>query len=363
MILFVAFLSLAGFLSMAVLQLIRLIRNRMGSDEKGRLLPYLLILDFVLMLIEILMGTGLESRLPFDLFLAEVPMLVLISAVVKEKSAIAYAKVWGTIVALYAVYCLLSGLDYVRPMHSETVRILLGTGAIYLCAQYVMCLFVRVREIRLVMKSGNVWSFLLLATEGVYLSFTFLCTTLLLMSQDRIRWLPSVVSVLILSQMVALFIRLSYDSLFVFWMEHERRIVESMKIASVEVTPVCPKVESVYKDIYERVVSLFENDRLYLDSDLTINELVKVVFTNKLYISRAISRFTGRNFCQFVNLYRVNHSVSIFRKNPEMKVSELAAQSGFNTVASYSAAFKLYMGESPSDWCRKERNLLLKKKK
>ena len=102
---------------------------------------------------------------------------------------------------------------------------------------------------------------------------------------------------------------------------------------------------------------------MYLNSSLTINDVVKVVFTNKLYISRAISQFTGRNFCQFVNYYRVTYSVRTFRDNPALKVAELALMSGFNSVVSFSMAFRLYMGESPSDWCRKERSRLIRRKK
>ena len=94
---------------------------------------------------------------------------------------------------------------------------------------------------------------------------------------------------------------------------------------------------------------------IILKSDLIIDDLVKVVFSNKLYISRAISQITGRNFCQFVNYYRIMYSVETFRANPELKVTELASLSGFNSLVSFSMAFRLYMNENPSDWIRKER--------
>ena len=110
-------------------------------------------------------------------------------------------------------------------------------------------------------------------------------------------------------------------------------------------------------------MQLFENDRMYLNSELTINDVVKIVYTNKLYISRAISQFTGRNFCQFVNYYRVIHSIRLFRENPDLKVAELANQSGFNSSVTFAMAFRLYMSESPSDWCRKERYKIKAKKK
>ena len=50
------------------------------------------------------------------------------------------------------------------------------------------------------------------------------------------------------------------------------------------------------------------------------------------------------------------YSVEAFRDNPELKATELANLSGFNSLVSFSMAFRLYMNENPSDWIRKERN-------
>jgi AraC-like DNA-binding protein len=119
----------------------------------------------------------------------------------------------------------------------------------------------------------------------------------------------------------------------------------------------------LYKGIYDRVLEYFNNEKPYLNSSLTINDVVEVVFSNKLYISRAISQFGGKNFCQFVNYYRIVHSLELFRQNPTMKISDLAIQSGFNSAVSFGMAFNLFMGQKPGDWCRRERYRLEKLKK
>ena len=117
-----------------------------------------------------------------------------------------------------------------------------------------------------------------------------------------------------------------------------------------------------YREIYDRITAYFDKSMPYLNSGLTIADIGRGVFSNKLYISKAISQYTGRNFCQFVNYHRVAYSVNLFRKNPDLNVTELANASGFNNVASFSTAFKLFMNENPSDWCRRERVLLIKGK-
>ena len=134
-----------------------------------------------------------------------------------------------------------------------------------------------------------------------------------------------------------------------------------MKVSQVDFVGETPGTDQLYKNIYERLLRYFDLHKPYLNNELTINDIVEVVFTNKLYISKAINHCTGRNFCQFVNYYRVTHAVALFREDPQLKVIELTSRSGFNSTTSFSAAFKLYMGEKPGDWCRKERVRLSKK--
>jgi AraC-like DNA-binding protein len=162
---------------------------------------------------------------------------------------------------------------------------------------------------------------------------------------------------------VALSIRLLNSSAFVIMTDHERRIVESMKISHGDNTQESAGTIMLYKNIYDRVLDYFTECKPYLNPKLTINDVVEVVFSNKLYISKAISQCTGRNFCQFVNYYRVIYAVELFRSDTNLKVLELATRSGFNSVVSFGMAFRLYMGEKPGDWCRREKFRLEKLKK
>ena len=134
---------------------------------------------------------------------------------------------------------------------------------------------------------------------------------------------------LLLPAVAALVYRISTDSLFFIMRKHETVILESLNDMPADMANGRASPEEVYKEIFERIVKHFETEMPYLSGNLVIEDLVKVVFANKLYISRSISRCTGRNFCQFVNYYRVRHSVEVFRQNPDLKVGELAAQCGF----------------------------------
>jgi AraC-like DNA-binding protein len=113
----------------------------------------------------------------------------------------------------------------------------------------------------------------------------------------------------------------------------------------------------------EEVERFFEEEKPYLKGSLTINDVVAEVFSNKVYISRAISQFTGRNFCQYVNYHRVMYIMDYYRAHPDLKVSDLWPICGFNTIVSFNMAFRLFVGENPSDWCRRERIRMSRKRK
>lgn len=90
----------------------------------------------------------------------------------------------------------------------------------------------------------------------------------------------------------------------------------------------------------------------YLNDELTIAELAHAMLTNKTYLSRTINIKSGKNFCTYVNEYRIKYSVEIMKKDHRVKVVELAVVSGFHTVASFNMAFRLFMGDTPSEYMR-----------
>lgn len=351
---FVAAIIVMMSLSVATFQIIRNVKYRELAERRHRMMPLLLYMEAVLVMCDLWSGgSGFAIRLVADVMLVIIPLSVLSSSLwnISRSSKIVYcAEVLIGVLSMYHIMCS-AGLS--RPMNPETFLWM----TVFLVLIYVLLflagVWFRVREVRAVMQAGTVWAGISLATEAVYVVIVLLEVVVLIALSGSADFIGPVVALLLGGAMAACGLRIASDSLFVLMKRHERRIVESMKISPVEVSGM--EADDVYKDIYERVLEYFDRDKPFLNGDLTINDVVSVVFTNKLYISRAISQHTGRNFCQFVNYHRVMYSVDCFRKNPDLKVTELWSMCGFNTIVSYNMAFKLFMGENPSDWCRKEK--------
>ena len=156
---------------------------------------------------------------------------------------------------------------------------------------------------------------------------------------------------------VSLYVKVSRGRIFVMCRKLEDKLKHgtSLRIPEREPEDGMSKADIGYRTTYERLNTLFEEKKPYLDGNLTIGDIARELYTNKLYISKSINLYTGKNFCQYVNLYRVRHSMKLFKANPHLKVGQLAEMSGFHSVASYNMAFRLFMNESPGEWCRRNR--------
>lgn len=104
--------------------------------------------------------------------------------------------------------------------------------------------------------------------------------------------------------------------------------------------------------IFEKVQAHFEKSKPYLDSSLSIEDVARAVGTNKSYVAKSVRVYAGRNFCQFVNSYRIEHAKELFMQNPKIRVNQMASESGFNSATSFSLAFKIATGMPPGEWCR-----------
>lgn len=326
-----------------------------------RMLPLCLLAVIIKIVVWIVLGLGIYT-LPAMLVIDIFPLVILASSFLpKEKLAIIFAIGMGVLYESVCIYLKYTHPFLLEPSISFAVSVFC---ALSFAAYYFVELLVYIRRIRNIVKKTTIWTMLSLSVDFVYVTSILGNVVLLYMSQvvfDRFLPVITVVAVIIvLTTMVALGYRISSDSLFFVMRRHETIILETINDAPTDISSGPTSVEDTYREIYSRVVDYFESDTPYLSGNLVIEDLVKVVYANKLYISRAISRCAGRNFCQFVNYYRIRHSVEVFRRNPELKVAELACQSGFNSVPSFTMAFKLYMDENPSDWIRRERNRLSK---
>lgn len=102
--------------------------------------------------------------------------------------------------------------------------------------------------------------------------------------------------------------------------------------------------------LFERVQRIMEEDKPYLDPKFELQDLASMAYTNKTYLSRTINLISGKNFCQFVNTYRIDYAAGLCRMDPASKVEAISRMSGFNSCVTFTMAFKVNMGETPGEY-------------
>jgi AraC-like DNA-binding protein len=100
------------------------------------------------------------------------------------------------------------------------------------------------------------------------------------------------------------------------------------------------------KALLGRIITEFHINRIYLNSELTIMDLVKVVGTNRTYISSVINQNFNTNFCSFVNGFRIEELEQVMLSNPGLSNEELAQCCGFGSVNSLKRAISAKKGIS-----------------
>jgi AraC-like DNA-binding protein len=104
------------------------------------------------------------------------------------------------------------------------------------------------------------------------------------------------------------------------------------------------------KIILKKILALFNEKKIYLDSQLTILDIVKAVGTNRTYISAIINQQYNQNFCSFVNSYRIDELERTILENPYFTYDTLAEYCGFGSVNSLKRAVFAKTGISVSEW-------------
>jgi len=116
-------------------------------------------------------------------------------------------------------------------------------------------------------------------------------------------------------------------------------------LIQLEVIPIDSR-----KKILHKMLAQFEEEKIYLNSQLNIMDIVQAVGTNRTYISSIINQHYNQNFCSFVNSYRIDELERVLLKNPEYTNEILADCCGFGSLNSLKRAIFSKTGLTLPEW-------------
>ena len=133
--------------------------------------------------------------------------------------------------------------------------------------------------------------------------------------------------------------------LIVFLVRKRKRQQDNIANTSEEITPPSDK-----PNLGDRLKALMEEKQLFRNKDLRIADVVSELHTNTTYLSTCLKGELNTSFPAFVTNYRIRYAQELMCKDPTMRMSRVAAESGFTSEKSFLRSFKAICGVTPSEW-------------
>lgn len=108
--------------------------------------------------------------------------------------------------------------------------------------------------------------------------------------------------------------------------------------------------EKELEKLKEKLQSLIQNDKIYLEPNLTLTDLSKHLGVNSSVLSFVINNGFGKNFNDFVNEFRIAEVKEKLKNSNDSTLLGVAFDCGFNSKATFNRAFKKFTGVSPKEF-------------
>jgi AraC-like DNA-binding protein len=112
--------------------------------------------------------------------------------------------------------------------------------------------------------------------------------------------------------------------------------------------------EETKEKIKKKIISYFEKEKAYLNSELNMNVLSESLKIQKYQITEVLNTDIGKNFFQFVNYYRVEAVKAMLSdtKN-KFSIEAIGYECGFSSKSTFYTVFKSMTGETPVSYRNK----------
>lgn len=107
----------------------------------------------------------------------------------------------------------------------------------------------------------------------------------------------------------------------------------------------------------ERINHIFNFVKDHFKEQISLEQISDLANMKVPSFCRYFKKITNKTFTQFVNEYRITHSLKLLAEQP-LSITEVCFESGFNNFSYFNKTFKEYTGKSPSQY-RKEFNYLI----
>ncbi|MCK0161639.1 helix-turn-helix domain-containing protein [Allomuricauda sp. F6463D] len=108
--------------------------------------------------------------------------------------------------------------------------------------------------------------------------------------------------------------------------------------------------ESEANAIRVKIQIAFEEDRIYRNNTISLDDLSEHIQENRYKVSQVINTYFAKNFYSCLNDYRIEEAKYLLVSDPSLSVKAIMYEVGFNSKNSFYCAFKKLTGFSPNGY-------------
>lgn len=128
-----------------------------------------------------------------------------------------------------------------------------------------------------------------------------------------------------------------------------KQIPENLDSSNVTSTPL-NSADEAYHSIFQELDNLVTSNQWFLKSRITLSDISDLTGLQTRDISRSINIITGKSFNEYINNYRVDFVCTLLRSNTQKSLSDISAEAGFSSKASFNKVFKQVSGLTPTEY-------------
>lgn len=104
------------------------------------------------------------------------------------------------------------------------------------------------------------------------------------------------------------------------------------------------------RKLFEALNQTIIDKELYLNPELTRDDLVQIIHVNKNRFAKIIQENTKMRLTEYLNEMRLNHSIQLLKEHPNYTLQAIAYDSGFSNMGTFHRLFKEKIGMTPSEY-------------
>ncbi|MFK7750699.1 MAG: helix-turn-helix domain-containing protein [Kordia sp.] len=135
-------------------------------------------------------------------------------------------------------------------------------------------------------------------------------------------------------------------------------IEEEIKVQNTKTIKVPMDIDDTVVQEVLTQLNVFEKDHLYLENQISLSDVAKIVNTNSKYLSKIINSHKKKNFTTYVNDLRIDYLIDRIRHDPVYKkytINAIALEGGFSNPQTFYRLFKQRTGLKPGYFIKKVR--------